>query len=160
MPEFFGKWKDHSKKQNNTIQLFKLCQSILCARSIVTKLYTNTRSASHRWNGQDWPRKKLLSNRPYFSKANFRYLAVDSDVACTVLLWNLQVLSFTIHSFFAPKIADAIVLYARKVLKRFNHHLNCKREFTMITGKTLHDHFWCSIWKFVTLFSIIYSWYH
>ena len=47
----------------------------------------------------------------------------------------------TIHSFFAPKIADATILYARKVLITFNRHLNCKREFTMITGKTLRDHF-------------------
>ena len=43
---------------------------------------------------------------------------------------------FTIHSFFAPKNADTIIFYARKVLKTLNRHLNCKRKFTMITGKT------------------------
>ena len=43
---------------------------------------------------------------------------------------------FTIHSFFTPKNSDTIISYARKVLKIFNCHLNCKREFTMITGKT------------------------
>ena len=43
---------------------------------------------------------------------------------------------FTIHSYFAAKIADMIILHAYKVLKTFNHHLNRKREFTMITGKT------------------------
>ena len=43
--------------------------------------------------------------------------------------------------FFVPEIADAIILYARKVLKTFNRHLNHNREFTMITGKTLRDHF-------------------
>ena len=48
---------------------------------------------------------------------------------------------FTFHSFFVPKIADVIILYAHKVLKTFNHHLNHKCEFTITTGKTLHDHF-------------------
>ena len=48
---------------------------------------------------------------------------------------------FTIHSFFVPKIADATILHACKLLKTFNCHLNRKREFTMITGKTLRDHF-------------------
>ena len=43
--------------------------------------------------------------------------------------------------FFAPKITDAIILYARKVLKTFNRHLNHNCEFTMITGNTLRDHF-------------------
>ena len=43
--------------------------------------------------------------------------------------------------FFAPKIADAIILYSCKVLKTFNRHLYHNREFTMITGKTLHNHF-------------------
>ena len=43
--------------------------------------------------------------------------------------------------FFAPKIADAIILCARKVLKTFNRHLNHNREFTMITRNTLRDYF-------------------
>ena len=43
--------------------------------------------------------------------------------------------------FFVPKIADTIILYSRKVLKTFNCHLNHNREFTMITGNTLRDHF-------------------
>ena len=43
---------------------------------------------------------------------------------------------FIIHSFIAPKI---VVLYACKVLKTFNYHLNCKREFTMITRKIILD---------------------
>jgi len=43
--------------------------------------------------------------------------------------------------FFVPEIADAIILYARKVLKTFNRHLNHNREFTMITRKILRDHF-------------------
>ena len=43
--------------------------------------------------------------------------------------------------FFAPKIADTIILYSRKVLKTFNRHLNHNHEFTMITGKTLRDYF-------------------
>ena len=43
--------------------------------------------------------------------------------------------------FFAPKIADAIIPYPCKVLKAFNRHLNHNREFTMITRKTLRDHF-------------------
>ena len=51
---------------------------------------------------------------------------------------------FTIQLFFAPKIADAIILYMLqgiKNIKTFNHHLNHKCEFTMITGKTLRDNF-------------------
>ena len=48
---------------------------------------------------------------------------------------------FTIHPFFALKIADAIILYMREVLKIFNRHLNHKREFTIITEKTLRNHF-------------------
>ena len=69
-------------------------------------------------------------------------IAVDSIVAYIVVLWNLQALwlCWVLH----------------KVLETFNRHLNRKREFTMITRKTLHDHFWCSIWKFDPLFSIIY----
>ena len=47
----------------------------------------------------------------------------------------------TIHSFFGPKIVDAIIHYAHKVLKTFNRHLNHNHEFTMITGKTLCNHF-------------------
>ena len=54
-------------------------------------------------------------------EADFQCLAVDSVVARAVVLWNLQALClywvFTIHSFFPPKIADTIILYARKVLK-------------------------------------------
>jgi len=47
-----------------------------------------------------------------------------------------------------------------KVLKHVNCHLHSSKKFTNETGKTLRDHFWCGIWKFNTLFSIIYSWYH
>ena len=62
------------------------------------------------------------------------------------MLWfyerfNFNESYFTIHPFFALKIADAIILYAREVLKIFNRHLNHKREFTIITRKTLRDHF-------------------
>ena len=42
-------------------------------------------------------------------------------------------------SFFVPKIADAIILYARKVLKTFNCHLNHNREFTMILYAIIFD---------------------
>ena len=91
-----------------------------------------------------------------FPGADFWCLAVDSIVACAVVLWNLQALRlywfFTIHSFhsfFAPKIPDAFILHASKVLKRFNRHLNHKCELTMITRKTLRDHFWCSIWSLI-----------
>ena len=34
-----------------------------------------------------------------------------------------------------------IILYVHKVLRIFNHHLNHKCKFTIITGKTLRDHF-------------------
>ena len=87
----------------------------------------------------------------------FRCLAVDSVVARIVVLWQalwLYESYLAIHSFFALKIADTTILYARRVLKTFNRYLNRKREFTMITGKI-----WCSVRKFDTLFSIIYSWY-
>ena len=54
------------------------------------------------------------------------------------MLWFYECFNesyFTIHPFFALKIADAIILYACKVLKIFNRHLNHKHEFTVITGK-------------------------
>ena len=55
--------------------------------------------------------------------------------------FNFNESYFTIHPFFALKIADVIILYAREVLKVSDRHLNHKREFTIITGKTLLDHF-------------------
>ena len=81
------------------------------------------------------------------------------------MLWfyerfNFNESYFTIYPFFALKIADAIILYEREVLKIFNRHLNHKREFTTTTRKTLHDHFWYPVWKLDTLFSIMYSWYY
>ena len=36
---------------------------------------------------------------------------------CCRILLDFNVSYFTIHSFFPPKIADVIILYARKVLK-------------------------------------------
>ena len=53
------------------------------------------------------------------------------------MLWfyerfNFNESYFTIHPFFARKIADAIIFYAREVLKIFNRHLNHKHEFTII----------------------------
>jgi len=47
-----------------------------------------------------------------------------------------------------------------KVLKCIYHHLNSSQKFTNETGKTLRDHFWCGIWKFDTLLSIIYPWWY
>ena len=96
----------------------------------------------------------------YF-RADFWCLAVDN----VFVLWfherfNFNESYFTIYPFFALKIADTIILYAREVLKIFNRHLNHKREFTIITRKTLHDHFWYPVWKLDTLFSIMYSWYY
>jgi len=44
-----------------------------------------------------------------------------------------------------------------KVLKCVNRHSS--QKFTNKTTKTLHDHFWWSIWKFDTFFSVIYSCY-
>ena len=164
----FGKWKDYSKGQNNTTWPFKLHQSILWACSIVVKLYANARSASHRWNGQGCPRKcSPLSHHIFIY---FQRLISDAWQLIMLLFalfccgiykrFDFNESYFTIHSFFAPKVADGIILYAHKVLKTFNRHLNCKCEFTMITGKTLCNHFWCGIQKFATLFSIIYSWYN
>ena len=60
------------------------------------------------------------------------------------VLWFYERFNFnksSIHPFFALKITDAIILYAHEVLKIFNRHLNHKHEFTIITGKTLCDHF-------------------
>ena len=149
----FGKWKDHSKKQNNTMWPFKLCQSILWARSIVAKVY---RLASHRQNGRGWPR--IYRVAIYFQRPVFNAWQLIVLLCCGIYKrFDITESYFTIHSFFAPKIADTIFLYAHKVLKAFNRHLNCKREFTMITRKTLHNHFCCSMRKFDTLFSIIYS---
>ena len=56
------------------------------------------------------------------------------------MLWfyerfNFNESYFTIHPFFTLKIADAIILYAREVLKIFNRHLNHKREFTVIAER-------------------------
>ena len=111
-------------------------KAFLWACSIVAMLYINARSAS---------RRQLI-------------VLLLTLLCCGIYRrFNFTESYFTIHSLFAPKIADTIILYARKVLKTFNHHLNRKREFT---GKTLRDHFWCSIRKFNTLFSIIYSWYN
>ena len=69
-------------------------------------------------------------------------LAVDSIVAHVVCSGIYERFDFNdpYLPFFAPKIADAIILYSRKVLT-FNRHLNRNREFTMITGNTLRDHF-------------------
>jgi len=47
-----------------------------------------------------------------------------------------------------------------KVLKHVNCHLHSSQKITNETGKTLHNHFWCSMWKFNTFLSIIYSWYN
>ena len=68
-------------------------------------------------------------------------LALLLALLCIYKRFDFTQSYFTIHSFFAPKIADTIILYVRKVLITFNRHLNCKREFTMIIGKTLRDHF-------------------
>ena len=62
------------------------------------------------------------------------------------MLWfyehcNFNESYFTIHPFFALKIADVIIVYVREVLKIFNRHLNHKSEFAIITRKTLRDHF-------------------
>jgi len=47
-----------------------------------------------------------------------------------------------------------------KVLKCVNCHLHSSQKITNEPGKTLHDHFWCGIWKFDTLLSITYSYYY
>ena len=136
----FAKWKDHSEEQNDTDTAIQTMSnhivSLLSSHQAVHKHYSS-------WNGQDWLRKQSHHQVVIYFWTNFQCLAVDSIVSCTVVLWNLQADKsyLTIHSFFATKIADTIILYARKMLKTFNHHLNHKCEFTMITGKTLCDHF-------------------
>ena len=140
---------------------FKLRWNTLWAHSTVAKLYTNTRAASHWWNGQGWPRKWSCHRVSIYFRADFWCLAVDS----VFVLWFYERLNFnesyfTIHPFFALIIADAIILYKCEVLKIFNCYLDHKREFTVITGKSLRDHFSYPVWKFDTLFSIIYSCYY
>ena len=84
---------------------------------------------------------RVAIESPYF-RTDFRCLAVDSVVARVVEFMSVLTLtSSTFHSFFATKIADAIILYVQKVLKTFNRHVNHNCEFTMITGNTLRDHF-------------------
>ena len=139
---------------------FRLRWNTLWAHSTVSKLYTNARAASHWPNGRSWPRKWSRHRVTIYFWADFWCLSVDS----VFVLWfykrfNFNESYFTIHPFFALKIADAIILYAYEVLKIFNRHLNHKHEFAIIIGKTLHDHFWYPEWKLDTLFSIMYSWY-
>ena len=79
---------------------------------------------------------------PYISRLISDAWQLTASLCC-VFTSALTLMSpnFTIHPFFALKIADAIILYAHEVLKIFNRHLNHKCDFTRITEKTLHDHF-------------------
>ena len=64
---------------------------------------------------------------------------------------------FTIHSFFAPIIADAIILYMHKVSKTFNRHLNLKCEFSMITMDRLYVITFAALHRSLTLSSLLLS---
>jgi len=73
-------------------------------------------------------------------------------------LWVLNYGNSEYTSFSYSHLIQLLMRPTLKVLKRVNCHLHSLQKITNETRKTLHDHFWCSIWKFDTLFSIIYSW--
>ena len=62
---------------------------------------------------------------------------------CCGFMSTLTLMSATllfIHSLLS-KLLTRLSFFACEVLKIFNRHLNYKHEFTIITGKTLRDHF-------------------
>ena len=140
------------RSKRTLIWPFELCRNNLWARSTVAKLYTNTRAASHWWNGRGWPKVKLPSSC-HILPGWF----LTASLCCGFTSALTLISPLFIHSLLSKLLTR---FYAREVLKIFNHHLNYKREFTIITGKTLCDHFWYPIRKFDTLFSTIYSWYY
>ena len=115
------------------------CQNNLGTHSIVTKLYTNARAASHRWNEQRVGQESRVAiESPYISGPISNAWQLIALLCCGIYkYYDFNESYFTIHSFFAHTIADAIILYVCKVLKTFNHHLNRKHEFIMIARKTL-----------------------
>ena len=111
------------------------------------------RAASHWRNGRSWRRSEVAIESPYISGS-------ISDVwQLTALLHCGFTSALTLtspSSILCSQNCWRVYPLCAQVLKTFNCHLNHKREFTIITRKTLHDHFWCPIRKFDTLLSIIY----
>ena len=80
----------------------------------------------------------------------FRWLTVEIAVVLCIS-WMLQ-FSYSpsllaIYPLLVPEITDATILYSRKVLKRFNRHLNYKHKFTKVTENTSCIHSWQTILK-------------
>ena len=137
---FFG---DRSEEQNNTYAVIqttlKHFVSPLNSRQAVHKCYSSKPLAE--WMYEVGRESRVAIESSYISgpiSVAWQLIALLLMLLCSGIY---ECFDFTFHSFFAPKIANAIILYARKVLKTFNRHLNHNREFTMITRKTLHDHF-------------------
>ena len=86
---------------------------------------------------------KVTIKLPYISGLISDAWQLTASMCCgftsTLTLIMSPTLLF-IHSLLS-KLLMPLSLYAREVLKIFNRHLNHKREFTIITGKTLRGYF-------------------
>ena len=101
---------------NNTIQ-YNTSKHLVSSLNSCQAVHKRHRAASHWQNGRGWPRSEfeVAIESPYtaYFRIDFRCLEVDNIVA----LWLYERFNFnescsTIHPFFAPKIADAIICYA------------------------------------------------
>ena len=140
---FLGKWKDlwqggkeHLCDHSNYVET--LCEHAQQLSSCTQTLKQQATGGMDKV-GQE---SEVAIESPYISGLISNAWQLTTSLCCgfmSALTLMTSTLLF-IYSF-ALKIADAIILYAREVLKIFNHHLNHKYEFTIITGKTLRDHF-------------------
>jgi len=100
-----------------------------------------------------WPLSELLS----------KTLVLVSVVGYTIYgiifrFWIMATWSTRLFSY--SYLIQLLMQWTLKVLKHVNCHLHSLLKFTNETRKTLCNHFWCGIWKFDTLFSIIYFWFN
>ena len=98
---------------------------------------TNMRAASY-WVLPEKRERFGVTGARYFQRFSSSwhcYIVSFMNVSTFLESW------FIIYPFLTSRNADMTIFYSRKVLKTFNHHLNYKRKLTIITAKTLCDHF-------------------
>ena len=133
-----GKWKSTTRSTRKLTKLFKLCCNVFChLAEWFTYLLCQAIHKCESIKPLD-RMDKVGSNNEGAIYFHAFPTVTSSKHCCVVSFMNASILLeswFTFSELFAPIIADMTILYSHKVLKAFNHHLNCKCKFTLIIGK-------------------------
>ena len=99
-------------KKHSRVTIQTTTKHLVSSLNSCQAVHKRYRAANHWRNGRGWPRSEVAIKSPYI------YGLISGAWQLIALLlyepFNFNESYITIHPFFAPKIADTIILYARR----------------------------------------------